>query len=235
MCRSRVEEGPFRMLGTLLEANPYLGRIITGRITSGSVKPNQMIKVLSQDGTLVETGRISKILAFRGLERQPIEEGHSGRHRRHRRPGEGHGRRHVLRSAVTEPIKAQPIDPPTVSMTFMVNDSPLAGTEGDKVTSRVIRDRLLKEAEGNVALKIEESDDKDASSSRAAASLQLAILIEKMRREGFELGVSRPRVVLKRDEAFRASCSSRSRKSSSTSTRSIPASSCRRCPSARPT
>ncbi|WP_439495497.1 translational GTPase TypA [Bosea sp. (in: a-proteobacteria)] len=196
----RVEEGPFRMIGTLLEANPYLGRIITGRVVSGSAKPNQTIKVLSGDGATVETGRISKILAFRGLERTPIEEAI---------PGDIVSIAGLVKGSVADtfcdpsvetPIKAQPIDPPTVSMTFMVNDSPLAGTEGDKVTTRVIRDRLLKEAEGNVALKIDESTDKDSYIVSGRGELQLAILIETMRREGFELGVSRPRVVLRRDE-----------------------------------
>ncbi|MCR4522086.1 MULTISPECIES: translational GTPase TypA [Bosea] len=196
-----VEDGPFRMIGTLLEANPYLGRIITGRVTSGTAKPNQTIKVLSGDGSTVETGRISKILAFRGIERQPIEEAVAGDIVSIAGLVKGTVADTFCDPAVTEPIKAQPIDPPTVSMTFSVNDSPLAGTEGDKVTTRVIRDRLFKEAEGNVALKIEEATDKDSYIVSGRGELQLAILIETMRREGFELGVSRPRVVLKRDEA----------------------------------
>ncbi|QEL24403.1 translational GTPase TypA [Bosea sp. F3-2] len=195
-----VEDGPFRMIGTLLEANPYLGRIITGRVTSGSAKPNQTIKVLSGDGSTVETGRISKILAFRGIERQPIEEAVAGDIVSIAGLVKGTVADTFCDPAITDPIKAQPIDPPTVSMTFSVNDSPLAGTEGDKVTTRVIRDRLFKEAEGNVALKIEEASDKDSYIVSGRGELQLAILIETMRREGFELGVSRPRVVLKRDE-----------------------------------
>lgn len=196
-----VEEGPFRMIGTLLEANPYLGRIITGRVTSGSAKPNQTIKVLSGDGSTVETGRISKILAFRGIERQPIEEAVAGDIVSIAGLVKGTVADTFCDPSVTEPIKAQPIDPPTVSMTFSVNDSPLAGTEGDKVTTRVIRDRLLKEAEGNVALKVEEAPDKDSYIVSGRGELQLAILIETMRREGFELGVSRPRVVFTRNEA----------------------------------
>ncbi|KRE00963.1 GTP-binding protein TypA [Bosea sp. Root670] len=196
----KVEEGPFRMIGTLLEANPYLGRIITGRVTSGTAKPNQTIKVLSGDGSTVETGRISKILAFRGLERQPIEEAVAGDIVSIAGLVKGSVADTFCDPSVDTPIKAQPIDPPTVSMTFMVNDSPLAGTEGDKVTTRVIRDRLFKEAEGNVALKIEEASDKDSYIVSGRGELQLAILIETMRREGFELGVSRPRVVLKRGE-----------------------------------
>ena len=195
----KVEDGPFRMIGTLLEANPYLGRIITGRVTSGTAKPNQTIKVLSGDGSTVETGRISKILAFRGIERQPIEEAVAGDIVSIAGLVKGTVADTFCDPAVTQPIEAQPIDPPTVSMTFAVNDSPLAGTEGDKVTSRMIRDRLFKEAEGNVALKVEESTDKDSFVVSGRGELLLAILIETMRREGFELGVSRPRVVLQRD------------------------------------
>ena len=196
-----VEEGPFRMIGTILEANPFLGRIITGRISSGFVKPNQTIKVLHHDGTLLETGRVSKILAFRGLERQPIDIGEAGDIVAIAGLTKGTVADTYCDLSVTVPMKAQPIDPPTVTMSFLVNDSPLAGTEGDKVTSRVIRDRLLKEAEGNVALKIEESVDKDSFYVSGRGELQLAVLIETMRREGFELAVSRPRVVMQKDEA----------------------------------
>ena len=196
-----VEEGPFRMLGTLLESNPYLGRLITGRITSGSVRPTQMLKVLSQDGTTVEQFRVSKILAFRGIERQPIEEGLPGDIVAIAGMEKGTVADTFADLAISEAIKAQPIDPPTVSMTFMVNDSPLAGTEGDKVTSRMIRDRLMREAEGNVALRIEETAGKDAFIVSGRGELLLAILIENMRREGYELGVSRPRVVFGKDES----------------------------------
>jgi GTP-binding protein len=196
-----VAEGPFRMIGTILEANPFLGRIITGRIHSGSIKPNQAVKVLNGEGKLVENGRISKILAFRGLERQPVEEAHAGDIVAIAGLSKGTVADTFCDPAVTEPLTAQPIDPPTVTMTFLVNDSPLAGTEGDKVTSRVIRDRLLKEAEGNVALKIEESEGKDSFYVSGRGELQLAVLIETMRREGFELAVSRPRVVMHKDES----------------------------------
>ncbi|THF57306.1 translational GTPase TypA [Ollibium composti] len=196
-----VEPGPFRMIGTILEANPFLGRIITGRIASGSLKPNQAVKVLHHDGTLLETGRVSKILAFRGLERQPIDEAQAGDIVAIAGLQKGTVADTFCDPSVSEPMAAQPIDPPTVTMSFLVNDSPLAGTEGDKVTSRVIRDRLLKEAEGNVALKIEESADKDSFYVSGRGELQLAVLIETMRREGFELAVSRPRVVMQKDEA----------------------------------
>ncbi|MCJ2057337.1 translational GTPase TypA [Methylobacterium sp. J-048] len=197
---ARVDEGPFRMLGTLLEANPFLGRIITGRIASGTVKPNQQIKVLSRDGKLVETGRVSKILAFRGLERAPIDIGEAGDIVSIAGLIKGTVADTFCDPQVDTPIQAQPIDPPTVTMSFIVNDSPLAGTEGDKVTSRMIRDRLFKEGEGNVTLKIEEAADKDSFYVSGRGELQLAILIETMRREGFEIAVSRPRVVFEKDE-----------------------------------
>ncbi|MEW9305679.1 MULTISPECIES: translational GTPase TypA [Labrys] len=195
-----VEPGPFRMLATILEANPYLGRVLTGRISSGTLKPNMAIKAMSRDGKVIEQGRVSKVLAFRGIERQPVEEAEAGDIVAIAGLTQGTVADTFCALEVTEPLQAQPIDPPTVSMTFTVNDSPLAGTEGDKVTSRVIRDRLLKEAEGNVALKIEESADKDSFIVSGRGELQLAILIEVMRREGFELGVSRPRVVFQKDE-----------------------------------
>jgi len=196
-----VHPGPFRMIGTILEANPFLGRIITGRIESGSIKPNQAVKVIHHDGGVLETGRISKILAFRGLERQPIDEAQAGDIVAIAGLSKGTVADTFCDPSVSEPLKAQPIDPPTVTMSFIVNDSPLAGTEGDKVTSRVIRDRLLREAEGNVALKIEESAEKDSFFVSGRGELQLAVLIETMRREGFELAVSRPRVVMQKDEA----------------------------------
>ncbi|MET7242553.1 translational GTPase TypA [Methylobacterium sp. EM32] len=198
---AKTEDGPFRMLGTLLEANPFLGRIITGRIASGTVKPNQAIKVLDREGKVVETGRVSKILAFRGLERQPIEVGEAGDIVSIAGLVKGTVADTFCDPQVETPIQAQPIDPPTVTMSFIVNDSPLAGTEGDKVTSRMIRDRLFKEAEGNVTLKIEEAADKDSFYVSGRGELQLAILIETMRREGFEIAVSRPRVVFEKDEA----------------------------------
>ncbi|MCV0394581.1 MAG: translational GTPase TypA [Rhizobiaceae bacterium] len=195
-----VEPGPFRMIGTILEANPFLGRIITGRIASGTLRPNQAVKVLHHDGSVLENGRVSKILAFRGLERQPIEEAHAGDIVAIAGLSKGTVADTFCDPSVSEAMQAQPVDPPTVTMSFIVNDSPLAGTEGDKVTSRVIRDRLLKEAEGNVALRIEESSEKDSFYVSGRGELQLAVLIETMRREGFELAVSRPRVVMREDE-----------------------------------
>ncbi|WP_370676680.1 translational GTPase TypA [Pleomorphomonas sp. PLEO] len=195
------KDASFRMIGTLLEANPFLGRVVTGRITSGSVKTNQTIKVLDQDGNIVDQGRVSKLLAFRGLERTAIDVGEAGDIVAIAGLSKGTVAETFCALDVTEPLHAQPIDPPTVTMTFVVNNSPLAGTEGDKVTSRMIRDRLIREAEGNVALKVEESSEKDSMFVSGRGELQLAVLIETMRREGFEVAVSRPRVVFRKDEA----------------------------------
>ena len=193
---ARRRGGPFRMLVTTIEANPFLGRVLTGRIRSGSVKADQTVKAMARDGKLVERGRVSKVLAFRGLERQPVDEGQAGDIVAIAGLAT---RRSPTRSAmsVSEPIAAQPIDPPTLTMTFRINDGPLAGKEGDKVQSRVIRDRLFREAEGNVALKVTEGDETDAFEVAGRGELQLGILIETMRREGFELTVGRPRVVFR--------------------------------------
>ena len=196
-----VQQGPFRLLGTILEANPYLGRIITGRITSGTVKPNQNVKVLDHDGKLIESGRITKVLAFRGLERVPVDEAQAGDIVAVAGLPNATVAMTICDPSVEQPLPAQPIDPPTLAMIFRVNDSPLAGTEGDKVTGRMIRDRLLREAEGNVALRVRESDEKDSMEVAGRGELQLGILIETMRREGFELSVSRPKVLLKEDPA----------------------------------
>lgn len=195
-----VEDGPFRMLATTISADNFLGRILTGRIASGTAKPNQSVKVLARDGSLVEQGRISKVLAFRGLQREPIEEGVAGDIVSIAGLAKANVADTFVDPSVTEPIEAQPIDPPTLSMTFRVNDSPLAGTEGDKVTSRVIWARLEKEAEGNVALKVERASDSESFVVSGRGELQLAVLIETMRREGYELGVSRPQVLMKEGE-----------------------------------
>jgi GTP-binding protein len=197
----QVEQGPFRLLGTILEANPYLGRVVTGRIFSGSVKPNQAAKVLDRDGKLLEQGRVSKVLAFRGLERQALDEAFAGDIVSIAGFPEATVAHTICAPEVETPLPAQPIDPPTLAMTFRVNDSPLAGTEGSKVTGRMIRDRLLREGEGNVALRVAPSDENDAMEVAGRGELQLGILIETMRREGFELSVSRPKVLLRRNAA----------------------------------
>lgn len=196
-----VEDGPFRLLGTILEANPYLGRIVTGRITSGSIKPNQPVNVLDRNGGLIEAGRVTKVLAFRGLERTAVDEAEAGDIVAIAGLPQATVAHTICAPEVTTPLPAQPIDPPTLAMIFRVNDSPLAGTEGDKVTGRMIRDRLFREAEGNVALRVKDSDERDSVEVAGRGELQLGILIETMRREGYELSVSRPRVLFQRDAA----------------------------------
>jgi GTP-binding protein len=197
-----IEPGAFRLLVTTIEANPFLGRVLTGRIRSGSVKTNMAVKSLSRDGTVVETGRVSKVLSFRGLERIPVEEAFAGDIVAISGLVTTTVADTICDPSISEPIQAQPIDPPTLTMTFRINDGPLAGKEGDKVQSRVIRDRLMREAEGNVALKVSASEtETDAFEVAGRGELQLGILIETMRREGFELTVGRPRVVFQFDKA----------------------------------
>ncbi|MCP4072563.1 MAG: translational GTPase TypA [Hyphomicrobiales bacterium] len=196
----KVEEGPFRMLATTIEANPYLGRILTGRITSGSVIPNQAVHVLSQDGRNIEQGRVTQILSFNGLERVPVESATAGDIVAIAGLTKATVADTIVAPGISQPIPAQPIDPPTLSMTFRVNNGPLAGREGSKVQSRVIRDRLMREAEGNVALKISEGNSNDSYEVAGRGELQLAILIETMRREGFEMTIGRPRVLMREDE-----------------------------------
>jgi GTP-binding protein len=196
-----IEEGQFRLLATTLEADPYLGRILTGRITSGSVRPNQMIKAMRRDGSLIETARVTKVLAFRGLERTAVDVCEAGDIVAIAGITQATVADTLCDPAVETPFAAQPIDPPTLSMMFRINDGPFAGQEGDKVQSRVIRDRLLKEAERNVAFRVTESSDKDAYEVAGRGELQLGILIETMRREGFELTLSRPQVLFRSDPA----------------------------------
>ena len=195
-----AEDGPLKILVTTTQSDPYLGRIATGRITSGTAKPNMAVKALSRDGKPVEQGRISKLLSARGLERVAIEEAGAGDIVSIAGLAEVNVADTICDISVDTALPAQPIDPPTLSMTFRVNDSPLAGREGDKVQSRVIRARLMREAEGNVALSVSDSPDTDAYEVAGRGELQLSILIETMRREGFELGVSRPRVLMRKGE-----------------------------------
>ncbi|MCC0016163.1 MAG: translational GTPase TypA [Rhodobiaceae bacterium] len=195
-----AEEGPLRLLVTTTQSDPYLGRIVTGRITSGTARPNMAVKALARDGSVVEQGRISKLLSARGLERVAIEEAGAGDIVSIAGLAEVNVADTICDLSVETALAAQPIDPPTLSMTFRVNDSPLAGREGDKVQSRVIRARLMREAEGNVALSVSDSPDADAFEVAGRGELQLAILIETMRREGFEMGVSRPRVLMHKGE-----------------------------------
>ncbi len=191
---------PFQMLAVLIESDPFLGRLLTGRIEAGKAVPGLPIRALSRDGKEIERGRITKVLAFRGLKRQPVDEGAEA--------GDIVAIAGLAKATVAdtlcamevgEALPAQPIDPPTISMTVSVNDSPLAGREGDKVQSRVIAARLLKEAESNVAIRVTETSEKDAYEVAGRGELQLGVLIESMRREGFEVSISRPRVVFQTD------------------------------------
>ncbi len=188
---------PFSMLATTLAADPYLGRVLTGRIASGAVSPNMAIKALSRDGETVETGRVTKVLAFRGLERLPIDRADVGDIVAIAGLAKATVADTLCAVEVDTPIDAQPVDPPTLAMTFSINDSPLAGQEGTKVTSRMIRDRLMREAEGNVAIRVSETEGSDSFEVAGRGELQLGVLIEQMRREGFELSISRPRVLFR--------------------------------------
>ncbi|MBB5684617.1 translational GTPase TypA [Sphingobium boeckii] len=196
-------DGPFKFLVTLLDRDNFLGRILTGLVFSGSVKTNQAIHALDPDGNVVETGRASKIMAFRGLERVPVDVANAGDIISIAGLTVATVANTIADTSVSEPLHAQPIDPPTLSMRFAVNDSPMAGREGTKVTSRMIRDRLAREAESNVAIKVTESDDKDSFEVAGRGELQLGVLIETMRREGFELGISRPRVLFRGEGSSR--------------------------------
>ena len=193
-------DGPFKFLVTLLDRDNFLGRILTGKVQSGRVKVNDPIRALDNDGNLVETGRASKLLAFHGLDRIPVEEAKAGDIISIAGLTTATVSNTIADQTVTEPLHAQPIDPPTLSMRFAVNDSPMAGREGSKVTSRMIRDRLEREAESNVAIRVTESADKDSFEVAGRGELQLGVVIETMRREGFELGISRPRVLFRTDE-----------------------------------
>ncbi|WP_310541991.1 translational GTPase TypA [Phenylobacterium sp.] len=193
------KDKPFQILSVLIENDPFLGRLLTGRIQSGKATPGMAIHALSLDGTEVERGRITKVLAFRGLKRQPIEDAEAGDIVAIAGLSKATVADTLCAMDVTDALPAQPIDPPTISMTVSVNNSPLAGREGDKVQSRVIAARLLKEAQSNVAIRVTETSDKDAYEVAGRGELQLGVLIESMRREGFELSISRPRVVFQID------------------------------------
>ena len=198
--RNKTEDQPFSMLVSLLDRDNFLGRILTGRIESGRAKVGDPIKALNRKGEIVEQGRISKLLAFNGLERVPVDTA---------KAGDIVAIAGLTTTTVADtigaielvvPLQSIPVDPPTLAMTFMVNNSPLAGREGSKVTSRLLRDRLMREAEGNVAIEVTDGETKDSFEVAGRGELQLGVLIETMRREGFELAISRPRVVFKTDD-----------------------------------
>ncbi len=199
--------GPFSFLATLLDRDNFMGRVLTGRVQSGTVKLNDPIHALDSEGKVIEVGRATKLMSFRGLERVPVESAQAGDIIAMAGLEKATVANTIADPSVRDPIAAQPIDPPTLAMRFAVNDSPLAGREGDKVTSRMIRDRLQREAETNVAIRVTESADRDSFEVAGRGELQLGVVIETMRREGFELGMSRPRVIFgeengKRTEPF---------------------------------
>ncbi|HEX3863452.1 MAG TPA: translational GTPase TypA [Stellaceae bacterium] len=193
------EDAPFAMLATTLDYDPFLGRVLTGRIHSGVARINMPVKSLSRDGRAIEQARLTKLLAFRGLDRRPIEEARAGDIIAIAGLAQTTVADTICAPEVTVALPSDPIDPPTLAMTFSVNDSPLAGRDGSKVTSRMIAERLFRESEGNVAIRVQENAKKDAVEVSGRGELQLGVLIEQMRREGFELSISRPRVLLRTD------------------------------------
>jgi len=194
---------PFRMLATTLSADPFIGRILTGRVESGTLRVGETIKALSRDGEKLEQFRVTKILAFRGLSQTPIDEAQAGDIVTLAGMSKATVADTLCALEVDTALPAQPIDPPTISVTFGINDSPLAGRDGSKVQSRVIRERLMKEAEINVAIKIEDTPGGEAFVVSGRGELQMGVLIENMRREGFELSISRPRVIFREEDGQR--------------------------------
>ncbi len=188
-------EAPFAMVASILDYDNFLGRVLTGRLEQGRARLNMPLKVLRDDGSVVETGRLTKLMGFRGLDRVAIDEAEAGDIIAVAGLTEGTVPDTLCAPEVTEPLHAIPVDPPTLAMTFRINDGPLAGREGRKVTSRQIRDRLLREAEGNVAIRVADSSETEAFEVAGRGELQLGVLIETMRREGFELTIGRPRVL----------------------------------------
>ena len=194
-------DGPFAMLATTLDYDPYLGRVLTGLIHSGTARVNMPVKSLHRGGEIVEQARLTKLQAFRGLDRRAIEEAQAGDIIAVAGLTQTTVADTICALEVAAALPADPIDPPTLAMTFSVNDSPLAGREGSKVTSRMIGERLFREAEGNVAIRVSESREKDAYEVAGRGELQLGVLIETMRREGYEMSISRPRVLFSTEPA----------------------------------
>jgi GTP-binding protein len=188
-------DAPFAMGAAILESDPFLGRILTGRVAQGVARVNSPVRVLRPDGRVVETGRLIRLMTFSGLERVPVEEAQAGDIIAIAGLSEATIPDTIAAPEVTTPLPAIPVDPPTLAMTFRINDGPLGGREGRKVTSRQIRERLLKETEGNIAIQVKPSEEADAFEVAGRGELQLGVLIEQMRREGFELTIGRPRVL----------------------------------------
>jgi GTP-binding protein len=192
-------DAPFAMVASILEYDNFLGRVLTGRVEQGHARLNMPVKVLRIDGTTVETGRLTKLLSFRGLDRVPVEEAQAGDIIAVAGLSDTTIPDTIGAPDLSAPLPATPVDPPTLAMTFRINDGPLGGREGKKVTSRQIRDRLFREAEGNVAIKVSDSNEFEAFEVAGRGELQLGVLIEQMRREGFELTIGRPRVLTRQN------------------------------------
>jgi GTP-binding protein len=192
-------DAPFALLATMLDADPFLGRVLTGRVESGRVNVGATVKSLTREGKEIERGRLTKLLAYRGLKRVPVETAEAGDIVAIAGLVETSVSDTIGAIELAQPIPAPPIDPPTLSITVSINDSPLAGRAGDKVQSRVIRERLLREAESNVAIRISETANRDAFEVAGRGELQLGVLIETMRREGFEVSISRPKVLTRQE------------------------------------
>ncbi|AHD09625.1 translational GTPase TypA [Phaeobacter gallaeciensis] len=197
------KDEPFRMLATTLGADPFMGRILTGRVESGTLKAGDNLKALSREGDLIENFRCTKVLAFRGLGQQAIDVAEAGDIVSIAGMTKATVADSLVNTSVNDALPAQPIDPPTITVTFGINDSPLAGRDGKKVQSRVIRDRLMKEAESNVAIQISDTPGGEAFEVAGRGELQMGVLIENMRREGFELSISRPQVLFKEEDGVR--------------------------------
>ncbi len=191
---------PFTMLATTLGADAFIGRLLTGRVETGQLKTGEQVKALARDGKLIENFRVTKIMAFRGLSQQPIDVAEAGDIVSIAGMTKATVADSIVAPSVDTALPAQPIDPPTITITFGINDSPLAGRDGKKVQSRVIRDRLMKEAESNVAIKVTDTPGGEAFEVAGRGELQMGVLIENMRREGFELSVSRPQVLFREGE-----------------------------------
>ncbi|MEL6240478.1 MAG: translational GTPase TypA [Pseudomonadota bacterium] len=198
-----ARDEPFRMLATTLGSDPFIGRILTGRVEAGTLKTGESVKALSRDGSVIENFRVTKILAFRGLAQQPINVAEAGDIVSLAGMAKATVADSIVAPGIDIPLPAQPIDPPTITVTFGINDSPLAGRDGKKVQSRVIRDRLMKEAESNVAIRVTDTPGGEAFEVAGRGELQMGVLIENMRREGFELSISRPQVLFREENGQR--------------------------------
>ncbi|MFM2350898.1 MAG: hypothetical protein RIR04_1864 [Pseudomonadota bacterium] len=195
---SRVDE-PFQMLATTLSADPFIGRILTGRIEAGRLTVGTQLKAMTRTGERIEAFRVTKVLAFRGLNMTAVDEALAGDIVTVAGMTKATVADTLCDPSIDVPLPAQPIDPPTITVTFGINDSPLAGKDGNKVQSRVIRERLMRESEVNVAIKVADTPGGDAFEVSGRGELQMGVLIENMRREGFELSISRPRVIFREE------------------------------------